>query len=325
MDRIIELAKQRGSAATTHAGAWRYLLANLPDALPIPDRADDYPERARANRYNRGADSWYVQQYRADRELKKSLRWCEVLGFTPEEQVVDFLRDKYNLDTLKNNFRANWPLRRSESKWAGGGHSVSIDLADFAAPHQVSASGGSTRAWSDNGKWSGSDSYAQLIISERALRAFPTLRAHGGEIILDAELVEPRIYKIKTLENGRGFELVVIDAWLIRNFCSTKKSLAAAKKEAAAARQAALSTAIRTRSNRRGLRAEYSSTWVGAEDSVRGGNCKIETARMAARLELLLGGQIGAVRADYLLSIRDDLYTRRAVRAAQLRGVSEAA
>ena len=63
--------------------------------------------------------------------------------------------------------------------------------------------------------------------------------------------------------------------------------------------------------------------WVGVQDSLDSGNCAPMTSQFARRAAELLGatGEVGAVRADWLLSVRDDAYTRRAVNAAALRMV----
>ena len=50
--------------------------------------------------------------------------------------------------------------------------------------------------------------------------------------------------------------------------------------------------------------------WVSLEDSLLSGNCEVGTAKFAADNEMQ---DCGAIRADYLLELRNDHYTRRAV------------
>lgn len=59
--------------------------------------------------------------------------------------------------------------------------------------------------------------------------------------------------------------------------------------------------------------------WVSAEHSRQAGNCDAGTRaqEIALRRSLHASGEIGAVRADVLLAVRDDSFTRRAIAAAQ--------
>ena len=58
--------------------------------------------------------------------------------------------------------------------------------------------------------------------------------------------------------------------------------------------------------------------WVSVADSIAAGNCGAGTRLCAEMLHRLLGatGEVGAVRADWLLGRRDDVFTRRACVAA---------
>jgi len=61
--------------------------------------------------------------------------------------------------------------------------------------------------------------------------------------------------------------------------------------------------------------------WVTVQDSLNAGNCKAQTMSVYETLQARLGTskEIGAVRADYLLTIRDDFYAKRAIERAILR------
>lgn len=73
-----------------------------------------------------------------------------------------------------------------------------------------------------------------------------------------------------------------------------------------------------------------SKIWVGIQDSLDSGNCRVLTLDFANKFRQQLElysihnkvGEIGAVRADVLLSIRDDEYTRRACMVASKRYVT---
>jgi len=203
-----------------------------------------------------------------------------------------------------------WPLRQSQSKWAGGDHDVTITIE--CAPM---ASGGSVRVWADNGKaWSGTNSHAILGVTPSALIHFPTLRTPDGSIVLDAKRVGPREYRLVGIRQGAGFNVIVDKpSWFVRGYHSSAKTLAAARLQAASARQKALAATMRRRTENVSLR----TTWVDVDASLRGGNCASQTAVFAAKAYAEIGA-VGpcAVRADILLTLRDDVFTRRAVMSA---------
>lgn len=58
--------------------------------------------------------------------------------------------------------------------------------------------------------------------------------------------------------------------------------------------------------------------WVELEDSLKAGNCRAETMAFVEKMKAEFG-DIGAIRADKLLSIRMDSYTRRACEVAAKR------
>lgn len=58
--------------------------------------------------------------------------------------------------------------------------------------------------------------------------------------------------------------------------------------------------------------------WVDADASIRSGNCPAGTDAMASRVRAVVG-PVSAVRADVLLSLRDDAFTRRAITASAKR------
>lgn len=222
--------------------------------------------------------------------------------------IIAKLREMYNLDGIALQLGSAWPLRKAESRWAGGEHGVVVSISDIAA-----CSGESNKVWSDNGKWSGRNSFANLYVTLRALAHFPTLRTADGSIVLDAKLVGPREYRLTWVAQSTGFDIKPVEGWLVRGYHSTKKTLLAARTEAKFARERAATALLRKRQTTRPLKQIY----VALEDSLRAGNCASQSESFATQIWSKIGA-VGpcAVRADIVIGIRDDSYTRRAVGAA---------
>lgn len=61
------------------------------------------------------------------------------------------------------------------------------------------------------------------------------------------------------------------------------------------------------------------AVWVGYDDSINAGNCEVQTERFRKTISTRFDGEIGGLRADYLLSLRNDTFTNRAVKLASQR------
>jgi hypothetical protein len=59
--------------------------------------------------------------------------------------------------------------------------------------------------------------------------------------------------------------------------------------------------------------------WVGFDDSISSGNCVSATRSFKDSISKMFDGEIGGLRADILLSIRNDSFTNRAVQKASIR------
>jgi hypothetical protein len=206
---------------------------------------------------------------------------------------------------------AHWPYRRSDSRWAGGEHSVSVRLG------VPSASCESRKVWSDHGKWSSS---ATITTDLPTLLEFPTLRTKDGLGLCKAEKIGNREYKITWIEQSLGVSLKTVEGYLIRGYHCKAISIEQARKKAATARANALGATIRSRNDKRAKRlglASLRAVFVALEDSLAAGNCKSSSEQFASRVWQQLGASGPcAVRADVMLQIRDDNYTRRALGAA---------
>lgn len=94
--------------------------------------------------------------------------------------------------------------RRSETRWAGGDHIVGVNVGE------PGISGDSVRVWSENGKWSGTDSYINATVPLSWLRRVYKrgMAVVGGVFVLDI-LDDSDAKKIRVLagKQGRGFEV----------------------------------------------------------------------------------------------------------------------
>lgn len=191
---------------------------------------------------------------------------------------------------------------------------VSVGISDTCG-----AGGSSEKVWSRNGKWSGTNSYCSLRATYRALKYFPSLQSNDGSIIMDAEKVGHREFKIKWVGQARGFDLKLIDGFLIRGYHIKGTNLKTARRKVVEARKIGAENLANARIKARSRRYEINKlmgVWVGIHDSLNAGNCSSETETFRAKLEKRFNRKVYSIRADKLLKIRDDIFTRRAVAIA---------
>lgn len=284
-----------GSKATTTRGMIRAIRAAGARILPLPD--------ATCRPY------WYcahTQGMRAQR-IAKIATGTDVSRYTADARAAVGVRQ------LQAELRTSYPYASPSGSWAGGNVRLTVHVG------VPSASATTDRVWSANGKWSGNDLAVRLCVSERALLSDLDLTA-AGLVILDAELIAPGEYQAKWATQKGQLGLTVISGWLIRGYHSTKKTIEAARKEARAAREKALAAELAVRQRD----AVLAHIWINVADSDAAGNCAAgtEAFRRLAVSRLVPDGEIGAIRADWALSIRDDMFVRRAIAVAQRRAVS---
>lgn len=334
-------AARVGSTATTIRGMGRAVLGAMkpsdvighadhgrrkyPLALRDPYRdsiaARQYREQAAGARIRAKAEAKpsYRLPARAEttaRELLAGIRreqYQDALKRTAEHVRSD-LRQRFGLTAIERDMAATWPLRQSESSWAGGEHTIKIEIEQSPGCMCETA-----KVWSTNGKWSGTNSCATLQVTIGALVHFPTLRTKDGSIVLDADRIGPREYRLVWAAQARGVGIRPQSGFLIRGYHSKRATLDAARREAAGARSRAADMA-RSKRAAAGLPAPLKSIYVDLADSLAAGNCETQSKNFARRA----WGKIGAtaptaVRADIVLRLRDDYFTRRAVSAAQQR------
>lgn len=332
--RIIRKAAEAGSHATTVAGALAFLHAHLPRPLaglvhlgspesqpPVKaSRADGPDSHIPGIAWTHGARAERRARALADRLIETApTRVLRALARRRTRLTPDVLKRATTLLSqaiarrLAKHLAEHWPYRRSESAWAGGGHSVKVTLGP-----EPGADGGSERAWSRNGKWSGTNSYANLCITQRCYDALGTDLLIGGLVTLDCEAVAPREYAAAWAEQGRGFELKVVRGWIVRGYHVTGGTLEAARRKAAKARRERLATLY---IKRLGLKAlDLAVVHVNRADSLAAGNCSAGTDSFI-RSHALEGR--GSVPASELLALADNVETRAAVLRAAARTLAE--
>lgn len=101
---------------------------------------------------------------------------------------------------------------------------------------------------------------------------------------------------------------------MIKGYLSTKKTIEAARKEAETAHKKAIAAALKARQENIDLRKVF----VSLQDSLDAGNCRAMSEQVEAQVKNIYGN-VGGIRADMLLKIRDDFYSRKAIASAQQR------
>jgi hypothetical protein len=307
-NNIIALANARGSSAQTRAGARRWLLANLP--LPAWDTA------SRATRFTRGA--WQVQQYVEARRMERAERYCVALGLMPLDAAMSLANgiDRQIAADTRVALCYDEMYATPSGSWAGGDTTVSVSFTDspFAVAETV-------RAWSDNRKWSGNNLSVRLGITRRTILSMGARNViQGGLITLDAEQIGVREYRATWAEQHGKLGLKMVQGWIVRGYHSTARTLEQARKQAAKARAEQAAQAIIVRSKRRSeestIRAA-ANVFVSVQDSLAAGNCLPGTDAVARVVRRELGGDVGAVRGDVLLSLVGAVDRQRAIRAIE--------
>lgn len=329
---LVEFAQVRGSTAQTTAGAKRYLLNHQPPALTGLQHLNHPELWGTVRRAVLPASDWrnhaarvvaFVRRVAAN--CSSCPAWGEYLAsvnhpLTPD--VVAALEEKTFqawLQATRTKLLQGEPYRRSQSSWAGGEHSITVRLGEVPA-----AFGGSDKVWSHNGKWSGTESYATFTVTRRCLLAMKGELLVANLLTVDCEFLAPREYKATWVEQGRGFGLKLVTGFIIRGQHIRAGTLAQARKKAQLERDRQAQALLERRARHCALEADLKDVHVTYADSIAAGNCAAGTSSfIRARLGFLKGAP--AIRASHLLSIADNVYTRRAVEIAIRRQKAEMA
>ena len=244
--------------------------------------------------------------------------YCAQLGLPtlPEADAMAGTLTQPYLTAAANALENAWPYRQSQSSWAGGHHSVRVALGTPGA--QCS----SDRVWSDNGKWSGTNSSATVTTDIPTLLAFPTLMTRDGLALCHAEQIGPREFRVRWIEQSTGVSLKTVDGYLIRGYHVRAASVEQARKKAASARRKQLAALLAKRQSK----ATMTRVYVDFADSIAAGNCLPATQQAAQSIwsRINASGPC-AVRADVVASIRYDSYAQKAIGAAIRRTVEAVA
>lgn len=320
--QAIQRANASGSKAGSFRGALRFLAARLPPPVaglarigsghfyPTHRRRDDSIWNSHASRADLRACQLAAQADTLPAPLAALENACRCQTADVYSRALTHLHQRW-ARKVRARLQRNWPYRQSQSGWAGGEHSVKVEVSD-----KPDARGWSERAWSHNGKWSGTNSFAHLVLTRRCLAEFKVHVVVGGLVTLDCERVGPREYRATWAEQARGFELKVVEGWIVRGHHVAGGTLEQARKRASRARSAA-AEALRGTAFRE-IQAHIKSLVVTREDSLRAGNCAAGTDAFIRVFDKAIG-QRRAIPATELLAMRDDAFTRNTVVAAYRR------
>jgi hypothetical protein len=196
--------------------------------------------------------------------------------------------------------------RRSGSRWAGGDHRVEVTFTPAYATRLLFgyASGSSERAWSANGKWSGSNSVHKFQVRPnwRTRVAAQGLAVVDGMLTLDAIVVEPGIWKATWVVQAAGFALREVVGFLARHpdgriqhaasEAAARLMVAGVERKARNADTAMKEIAIKERatalladmgSDLDGWANRFGEVKVTKADSHRAGNCQTGTRDWSAK------------------------------------------
>lgn len=167
--------------------------------------------------------------------------------------------------------------RTSESRWAGGENYLTVK---FTSVSDVFAAGNSHRAWSRNGKWSGTNASFQLGISWR----------HDLTLVVDGLLnlysrhVQGNLYEAVWVKQGRGFSLEAVEGFIAKHgsisyhAATAEAAKAGLMRKRRAAKKAALSKVA--------FKAVADQLVISKADALQAGMCESGIASFCNRHEL---------------------------------------
>jgi len=149
-------------------------------------------------------------------ELAKALASVQYRPHQEVHELSSSLRDR--AERRIRNKAANAldaaDYRRSKSNWAGGEHQINVRVE---TQRWTSIAGESRRAWSQNGKWSGTDSVINAAVRFRWLRVLSrglALVTYKGKkhFVLDITREEAGLAYATVGKQGRGFSVHAAEA-----------------------------------------------------------------------------------------------------------------
>jgi len=290
-----QLAQAAGCTAKTLNGVLRYFRKHRHRLLPLRSLGPTYrshPVRyaARLSRIIDGREK------------------CPKNAAALKKDATRLIREK----ALSSRLTATWPYWRSSSRWAGGEHRVLVSLS---ASNLTDSTITTERVWSSNGKWSGTNSVARIIIDEKVP---DKLILVGGLVTVWARRVRgSKAYKAVWLQqkaHAAKSALIQVEGWIVRDYHSTAPTVDLAVHEEHQARRKRHMAAVQAGAARRltdfneeKILKEVTKSFIAWDDSIACGNCVAGTRQAAIRVAASLGLdptelQAGvAVRGDIVL------------------------
>lgn len=205
-------------------------------------------------------------------------------------------------ELVTKNYSYNY--KTHSSRWVDVDNVIRVYLAEDKIP---SVKYDSWTVWHKKHPWKGTSAnytfniplgwdvsfIGNLLTFTKGKKAFWVKQARGCDI----SLVEGYLYKGYHLEKSRA-----------KNYKDAVLKITAKRNKTA--KELLRSRVIKN--------IDLKKVWIGVQDSYNGGNCAAGTENFVSKIKKQFG-EIGGIRADYLLEIEDSMFTRRAVNVAKMR------
>ena len=240
-------------------------LRNLLGVKRLSSEQANTVREAVAKRRERCFNRPYTQQY-WEAEFRDRQR-RRIFGI--QEQIEQTI-----LKILQENYRI------ANSKWAGGDTEVEIKFNPTPR-----ADSQSTKVWSRNGKWSGTNVEFHFNIQphwRRDILGVPGLASAGGLLTTHATKIEENLWQASWVRQGRGYDVSIENGYIFRdeegNYCHGKtarsaKSVATRRRKAKSAEER-MGDRLRNILTASELAKQFGDIVVRRSDSIRAGNCK---------------------------------------------------
>lgn len=198
---VIEAAHKAGSTAKTFKGAAKFM-------------AKIKPEKLLENRGVKVSRSTSKSEYIFTKRGKLILNAINLMDYAETVALANTLTKSFmdNAVLAMRKLFDDGHYRRSHSSWAGGRHFINVLIG-----MEPKAEGYSTREWSDNGKWSGTNSTISITTTWRTLACFPNLTIPETHyIVIDVKPSDVgNVFEVTVLEQGRGFDVNPMVKWYV--------------------------------------------------------------------------------------------------------------
>jgi hypothetical protein len=276
-------------------------------------------------------------RYNSRAKTVKGLRNARAKNFKPVIQANIFrrwdrndsakqlyLQKKHSVKKAYSKINLQWPYNTPN-----GGYSLSVNVSDKPG----------VEAYSDTMTPSGKSYRERMHIITLSLHKsvfmYPEIACIGGLVTVYAEKFAPRCYRASWVVGGYRARYGIERGYIIKGYHVTEDQLLAVtgetgkralavrivnekRKQTIAVTLHRRAVLQKQRRENKDYREKARNAWVTFESSLKAGNCQTGTQQMKniVQRRLHADGDIGAIRGDILLSMRDDYYVRRAISAA---------